>query len=249
MMALRAGIGIISAPLVVAILLSLAAALSRLLEHRRTASALLSCAGLLVYLASTPLVGQVLLHPLESEYGPLAALRVPPVSHVVVLGSGYRPHDAIPVTAALDSDGLVRDVEGIRLVRELRGAQLVVSGGARAGGQPVASGYAQLARDLGISEQSIVVCDRPLDTAAEARELSRLLGIQPFLLVTSAYHMPRAMRLLRQAGARPIAAPTGQRTFGTMRITWRAFVPGSDGLQDTERAVHEYLGLVANAWN
>ena len=73
------------------------------------------------------------------------------------------------------------------------------------------------------------------------------VGGAPFLLVTSAYHMPRAMLLMRRAGAAPIAAPAGQRAYGTGAVAWRDFVPGSRGLRDTERALHEYAGLAAIA--
>jgi uncharacterized SAM-binding protein YcdF (DUF218 family) len=59
--------------------------------------------------------------------------------------------------------------------------------------------------------------------------------------------MPRAMLLMRQYGANPIAAPTGQRAFGSIRVSWRDFVPGSGGLGDSERALHEYAGLAADA--
>jgi uncharacterized SAM-binding protein YcdF (DUF218 family) len=73
----------------------------------------------------------------------------------------------------------------------------------------------------------------------------KLLGTKPFLLVTSAYHMPRAMLLMRRAGAEPIAASAGQRAFGATPISWRSFVPGAGGLGNTECALHEYAGLVA----
>jgi uncharacterized SAM-binding protein YcdF (DUF218 family) len=59
--------------------------------------------------------------------------------------------------------------------------------------------------------------------------------------------MPRAMWAMREAGTEPIAAPTGQRAFGALRLAWRDFLPGSAGLGDTERALHEYLGLAAIA--
>jgi uncharacterized SAM-binding protein YcdF (DUF218 family) len=165
----------------------------------------------------------------------------------VVLGSGYLPHDGIPVTAALDDDALVRVVEAVRLARVLKGSRLVVSGGAAPGHIPGAQGYAQLALAMGISPESLIVSDQPLDTRAEARAVRRLLGGSPFLLVTSAYHMPRAMLMMRQAGTNPIAAPTGQRAFGASRISWRSFVPGSNGLRDCERALHEYVGFAAIA--
>ena len=238
-------------PLVIVLLIAIAAAVCRLAGRGRASRVLLVGAAILAYAASIPLVGEALLRPLESEFPPLSADRLPNVRYVVVLGSGYAPHEGIPVTAALDREGLMRAVEALRLVRLLPQAQLVVLGGPLSGLPPVAQGYAQLARALGVLDQSLVVSDRPHDTRAESQEVHRLLGNTPFLLVTSAYHMPRAMLLMKRAGAAPIAAPAGQRAFGAAPFGWASLLPGAGGLGDTERALHEYAGLVAvsRGWN
>jgi uncharacterized SAM-binding protein YcdF (DUF218 family) len=245
MLLIKNSVSVLTAPLVIVMLIATAAWMCRFRGRIRTSWALLVCAAVVLYLSSIPLVGYALLRPLEAAFPPLTGEQPPAVGYVVVLGSGYAPYDAIPVTAALDEDGLVRVVEAVRLVRSLSGSRLVVSGGARQGSVPVAEGYARLARELGIGRQSIILSDQPIDTRAEAGEVWRLLGSAPFLLVTSAYHMPRAMLVMKQAGAKPIAAPTGQRAFGP--VTWRSLLPGSAGLGDTERAIHEYLGLVGIA--
>ena len=247
MMLLREITGVLAEPLVMALLLAAVALVCRITSRQRTGRILLICAVLLAYLSSIPLVGRGLLRPLEMRYAPLRGDRAPPAGYIVVLGSGYEPHDGIPVGAALDHDGLVRIVEAVRLARMLPGARLVVSGGAVSGEVPAARGYALLAEALGIPRQSIIVSDQALDTRDEARAVARLLGRSAFLLVTSACHMPRAMWAMRQAGTEPIAAPTGQRGFGAVRLAWRDFLPGSAGLGDTERALHEYLGLAAIA--
>jgi uncharacterized SAM-binding protein YcdF (DUF218 family) len=216
--------------------------------NRRCASRLFIAAGAIAYLFSTTLVGHALLMPLERKYGPLRDDQLPASGgSVVVLGSGYDPAGNLPVTAALDADGLARIVEGVRLTRRLGAVRLVVSGGAPAGAASPARGYAKLVRELGISDVSLIESDSSLDTAAQARELAKLLSSVPFLLVTSAYHMPRAMLLMQHAGLSPIAAPTGQETRPEERIRWSSLLPGSAGLRDTERALHEYLGLAAIA--
>jgi uncharacterized SAM-binding protein YcdF (DUF218 family) len=169
------------------------------------------------------------------------------VRFVVVLGSGYAPHDGVPVTAALSEEGLVRICEGIRLVRRLENAHLVLSGGAPPGKMPPALGYSLLARELGVDDSSLIVLDRALDTQAEAQSVFSLLGAMPFLMVTSAYHMPRAMRLMERAGAHPIPAPTGQWVNESAPADWQSLIPTADGLRKTGRALHEYLGLAAIA--
>ena len=167
------------------------------------------------------------------------------VRDIVVLGSGYAPDNRIPVTGALDADGLARIVEGVRLAHSRPDSRLLVSGGAPPGFAPGARGYARLATEMGIDGASIVVMDRALNTEQEAAEVAAMMGQSPFILVTSAFHMPRAMRLMRAAGANPLPAPTGNLVHLRRDAEGIPLMPGSRGLRKTEAALHEYLGLAA----
>lgn len=233
-------------PLAVALLLGLAAVTSRVSGRRRVASWLFASAAAVAYGASITPVGDALLRPLESKYPPLRwTSTFASVGYVVVLGSGYAPHDDVPVVAALDQQGLARVVEGVRLFRRLKEARLVVSGGAAPGTTASALGYAQLARDLGVDNASLLILDKPRNTEAEARAVAAAMGGARFLLVTSASHMPRAVRLMERAGTHPIAAPTGQQTGAPYAHYWDYFLPSATGLRKTELALHEYRGLAA----
>jgi uncharacterized SAM-binding protein YcdF (DUF218 family) len=234
-------IGVLAMPLAVAFLLIVIGVLCRARQRRRIAVSSWVAAVIVAYLGSSQVVGDLLLRPLEGRYPPLRD-PLPQVTYVVVLGSGYVPRDHIPITGALDDDGLVRGVEGVRLMRRLTTAHLVVSGGAPPGHFAPALGYAELARDLGEPDSSLVLSSRPLDTGSEAHAIKGLLGDAPFLLVTSAYHMPRAMWLMQRVGAHAIAAPTGQRVGSSVGPS---LLPSAAGLYKTERALHEYLGLAA----
>lgn len=233
-----------SKPLVIAALFGVAASVCRLRGRRRAMSRLLVAAAMIVYFGASGWVGDSLLGPLERQYPALQDGSLPKVGYVVVLGSRYAPRDGVPVTAALDEEGLARIAEGVRLVRRLGAARLLVSGGAPSGEVPPALGYAEFAREFGVDDASIVVSSGSLDTRAEARNVAMLIGAAPFLLVTSAYHMPRAMRLMKRAGAHAIPAPTGQRVD---RSHWGGMLPTASGLSNTEHALHEYLGLAALA--
>jgi len=236
-------IGALLTPLVFASILVLIGCLFRAFRRRRAAAACLLVGAGVLYLSSLEPVGRALLAPLERRYPPLApSTDLANVRYVVVLGSSYEPHDSVPVTAALDYVGLTRIVEGVRLAKRLDAVRLVVSGGGRTAS---AIGYAELAHDLGISADAIVVNDKPVDTGEEAKQSAQLIGAEPFLLVTSANHMPRAVRLFERAGAHPIPAPTDQRANSSARLEWGSLLPGVDGLRDTQTALHEYLGLAA----
>ncbi|MEJ2700306.1 MAG: ElyC/SanA/YdcF family protein, partial [Desulfuromonadales bacterium] len=146
----------------------------------------------------------------------------------------------------LSATGLVRLDEGIRLYRQLPAARLVLSGGPVYGSDTMAEGYARAALALGVPASALVKLDTPRDTAEEARAVRKLLGVgRPFLLVTSASHMPRAMRLFQRGGLKPIPAPTRHESLRENRSRFRYLVPSAQQLRKTERAFHEYVGMLA----
>jgi uncharacterized SAM-binding protein YcdF (DUF218 family) len=241
MMILKMVAGVMNNPLLLALIFAAVGLLLLRGSRRRTGTWVIAAGAILAYLASTSLVGNALLTPLERQYPVFEPMQAIGVRDIVVLGSGFEPHDHIPVTGALDAEGLARIVEGVRLARSRPDARLLVSGGAPPGSTPSALGYAQMAAELGIQRSALIVMDRALNTDQEAREVVALLGDSPFILVTSAYHMPRAMRLMRRVGANPIPAPTGQ----LLRAERFGLIPGGRALRKTETALHEYLGLAA----
>jgi uncharacterized SAM-binding protein YcdF (DUF218 family) len=237
----RQALGALINPLVLGLLLGAAALCARLTQRRRAAAVLGTVATLLVYLCALPPVGAALLRPLEMRYRTPGA--IDGVRKVVVLGSGYAPRVGVSSVTAEDREGLVRIVEGVRIARGIPGVRLILSGGAPPGREPAAYGYARLARDLGMDPAALVVLDRARNTAAEATAIHAALGSEPFLLITSASHMPRAMRLMERSGAQAIPVPTGQET--DLPCHFDCLLPSCRGLGMTERALHEYLGLVA----
>jgi uncharacterized SAM-binding protein YcdF (DUF218 family) len=238
---------VLSNPLLLASMSAVAGLLLLRGRLRRTGVSFIAAGGVMAYLASTSLVGDALLAPLERQFPAFDPAQAVGVRDIVVLGSGYEPNNRIPVTSALDMDGLTRIVEGVRLARSRKDSRLLVSGGAPPGFAPGAQGYARMATELGIERTSIVIMDHALNTEQEATDVAAMLGQSPFILVTSAYHMPRAVRLMRLAGANPLPAPTGNLMHARHDTEGFPLLPGSRGLRKTEAALHEYLGLAAVA--
>ena len=72
---------------------------------------------------------------------------------------------------------------------------------------------------------------------------------EPFLIVTSASHMPRSIALLGAQGLNPIAAPADFASDATTTVSWEApsvhrLYPNASSLWRSERTVYEYLGLL-----
>lgn len=216
--------------------------------RRRAGRLVLIGAALLLLLMSWRPVAERLLAPLENRYPALIDARgLDHVTAVVVLGGGWQPNPERPITSQLNHSSAIRLFEGLRLLRALPQARLIVSGGSRSADRPpVAQGYAQAARELGVPAERILRLDTPLDTAQEADAVRAALGTgQRFVLVTSAAHMPRAMRHFQRVGFDPIPAPTEHLTGRSHRDRLTSWLPSSGNLDKTERAWHEYLGLLA----
>ena len=247
MFALRELLETLVAPLPVAGMLAGIGAASCYLGRRRAGSILLACGILLIAGASTSLVGGSLLRPLEYRYPAItnvhALTRAP--RYIAVLGAGYRPYANLPVTAELDAEAVVRIAQGVILMRQLPQARIIVSGGSVGGNPPSAHGYARAAAALGVPAASIEILDTPRTTGEEIRALSERVHQEPVLLVTSAFHMPRAMAYCSLLHVFAIPAPTGNLTRPTDGWTLSDLIPSAGGLRKTELAWHEYLGLLA----
>ena len=148
----------------------------------------------------------------------------PAPTAIVVLGSGFRTDKTLPPNDRLSANGIVRLTEAIRLASLLPSARLIVSDGVGQG-----ESLAQTAMILGVPRERITLEARSNDTSDEAALLPPLVGKEPFLLVTSAAHMRRALALCRRQGLNPIAAATD---FTRASVEWTAgdLVPRAAGL-------------------
>ena len=240
--------GAFLAPLALALVLVLLGALFLLLRRRILGRSLVAFALAFIFLASWHPMAERLLEPLEWSYAPVSdPAGLSGVSAVVVLGGGWRPGWQAPASIRLSQGSALRLLEGLRLIEALPEARLLLSGASRNPDRlPVAMGYAEAAQALGVAPSRIVVLGTPVDTAQEAYAVREALGEgERFLLVTSAAHMRRAVRHFERVGLDPIPAPT-HFTTGTRPVyTLSYWLPSAGNLAKTERAIREYLGLLA----
>ncbi len=166
-----------------------------------------------------------------------------PVEYVVVLAGGIGYDSKIPITSLLSDFTLIRVIEGVLIYRENPGNKLVLSGGGGSELYPEAAGMADLAKAIGVDEDDIVIESDSRDTKDQARLIKTIVGDKKFILVTSAYHMPRSMALFKKLGMDPIPAPADY-LVTKRKIGINSFFPGSSALRKSEIAIHEYLGMV-----
>jgi uncharacterized SAM-binding protein YcdF (DUF218 family) len=187
------------------------------------------------------------LYSLERSYAPLIVEQMTPkvrdqIRHVVVLGSGHVSDPDLPKTAQIGGSSLYRLVEGVRLYRLLPGSKLVITGGVIPDPVTNARVVSDVAEQIGIPVQDTIVEERPPDTVEEARLLQGLLGSTPFVLVTSAAHMKRAVRVFQAFGMQPVPAPTDFIIKNRPGGAIESWLPNCGNLWISQRVIYEWLG-------
>ena len=240
-------------PLIEPLPLSLAlliAGFGLLIAKRRKAAIVCSGLGISILLVlGYGVFTKQALYSLERSYPPLVVEKITPkvrdqIRYVVVLGSGHISDPDLPKTAQIGGSSLYRLVEGVRIYRLLPGSHLVISGGVIPDPVTNARVVSDVARQIGIPVQDTIVEERPSDTIEEARLLQGLLGNSPFILVTSAAHMKRAVRIFQDFGMRPLPAPTDYIIKNRPGGSIESALPNCGNLWISQRFIYEWLGEI-----
>jgi len=164
------------------------------------------------------------------------------VKYIVVLGGSHVLDPKLPITSQFSHSGLVRLIEGMRLYKRTSGAKLILSGGVGIDPLTDAELMSNLAVELGISKDDIILEAASMSTFDEARFIKPIVKNERFLLVTSASHMVRAMALFKKLGMNPIPAPTGHliKHYGKAI----SIFPGTENLLNSDELIYEYLALI-----
>ena len=166
------------------------------------------------------------------------------VKYVVVLAGGHKSDPNIPVTSRISGHSMIRLVEGIRILRKNPGARLILSGGGAVDPVPEARVMAEISQFMGVSKDDMIIESASNDTKDQAWLIKPIVGTAPFVLVTSATHMPRSMALFKKLGMSPIPGPAGTTSRIKMPFSPQDIFPNVSALDSTTEAVHEYLGLL-----
>lgn len=230
--------------------------------------AILCATGLLLLLARRPRTGRAVL---IWGIALLLLCGYSPASNVLLLSlserfpawqfTGREPDGIIVLGGAIDSNASLarqqmelggaaeRIVSTIELARRFPKARIVFSGGSSnliedaVSEAPIAG---QAFERLGIARARITLETLSRTTDENAAFTRKLISPSPderWLLVTSAYHMPRSIAVFRAAGFDVEAYPVDWRTAGWGDAV-RPFGILSDGLARSDVAVHEWTGLL-----
>jgi uncharacterized SAM-binding protein YcdF (DUF218 family) len=187
--------------------------------------------------------------PLESRFPPL---RQPPqkITGIIALGGATRLYDTVHSGALSLNDSGDRLIALADLARRYPEAKILMAGGS---GDLFDEGVGESylvrlhAATLGIDPSRLLVESRSRTTyenALYARELLKPADGEVWLLVTSAWHMPRAVGVFRRLGFPVTPYPVDFRSTGR-RFGWRGFREVARGLRMTDVMAKECVGLLA----
>jgi uncharacterized SAM-binding protein YcdF (DUF218 family) len=219
-----------------------------LTRWRRAGTRLMAISLVLLLLAGFLPIGTVLEHTLESRFPPWNPARGAP-DGIVVLGGAIAPR----LSRAYGTTQLTESAERVatiaKLARAYPNARIVYSGGD-------GSLFADVGREadylyplldsFGVPRQRVLLEGRSRNTVENAVFTKQLVKPRPserWLLVTSAWHMPRAIGCFRRIGFPVEAYPVDWHTRPRLHL-WLSRQLGG-GLANLDNAVHEWLGLLA----
>jgi uncharacterized SAM-binding protein YcdF (DUF218 family) len=192
-------------------------------------------------------IGNMLILPLEQRFPPWDAARGRP-DGILVLGGAISPDISAARTEVALNEAAERVTAIAELARRYPDARILFSGGSGAliHGEASEAPFAlRQFESLGIARTRILLEDRSRNTvenAAFSKELAQPRAGERWLLVTSSYHLPRAIGVFRKQNFPVDAYPVDWRTRG-VEDALRPFPTVGDGLRRTDTAVREWVGL------
>ncbi len=201
---------------------------------------------LALWVLGTRPVAEFIIQPLETQYLPpsIKTLQAQHVQQVVVLSGGGYPVEGELRVSALPPASQARFLSGVELCTQIGSeCRLLFSGSAGQSNESIAvsADMETLARRV-LPQTQIASESKSNDTADHPINVKPFVGGNTFVLVTSAYHMPRAMMVFGKAGLHPLPCPVDRYVHG--HYDWRDLLPSSANLQTIQIALHEYVGLL-----
>ncbi|RCJ34079.1 hypothetical protein A6770_17255 [Nostoc minutum NIES-26] len=233
--------------------LSLIVALVTLWKRPRIAAGAIALALTVLLLCSNGWVAKSLVRSLEWQN--LSVAQMPNAEAIVVLG-GATKSASFPRPSVDLSESGDRVIYAAQLYRQKKAPIVILSGGRidwRGSGAPESEDMAKILTSIGIPSEALVQEPDSLNTYENAVNVKKILearGIRQILLVTSAMHMPRSLKIFQRQGIDVIPAPTDflvsqgdlQELGNTPKAAILNLLPDSNNLHQFTNALKEYVG-------
>jgi len=213
------------------------------LKKEKTGRSLVVAGVLLCYLFSITPAVDLILTPLERQYPQIQERETGRTNYLVLLlGS--------------EKDNILRSSEVLRIyfekLEEFKGINSSKNAGEFkiiiSGVSPIspeknnAKKVKEYLSKRGIAIENIILEEESRNTFESAKNIQKILGKEPLLLVTSAYHMPRAMEIFQKMDMRPIPAPADFKKGEGYNVL--DLFPDPKNMVNSNLAFHEYFGIL-----
>ena len=237
-------VGFLTHPVSLSLAMMMMSLLAMIIGRLRSARILASTALLLGLATLVSPMGMMLIHPLEQRF---VRTPLPETVHgIICLGGGVEGTISLARGVTEFANGGDRLYQTVLLAKRYPQAVIIYTGreSASDGRQDAAHAYFT---SLGIDEKRLVFERASRNTDENVRfskPLADNIGTGNWVLVTSAFHMPRSVALFRKHQWPVIAWPSDFRTTGTMESF--AFATDFTGnIETSALAIKEWIGLVA----
>lgn len=218
-------IGSLIMPLPFGVLLGLVGLFFLYRNSLKLAKIFLSVSFIWIIVFSYSPISNALITSLEKQYQPIKNIDTS-IDYVLLLGGDFE----------------ARAYGVLELYNQNKNITIITSG--YGGTEPIPEAIQNKEKliKLGVPENKIITQGKPKDTHEEAVMVKKIVADEKFYLVTSAYHMPRALKLFKKENLNAIPAPTGYMDKTKPHVDF-----ATEGeIKKSRTAIHEYIG---NLWN
>jgi uncharacterized SAM-binding protein YcdF (DUF218 family) len=199
---------------------------------------------IVLILSSLPIISNKFIAYLEKDYQPIEIAEIENVDAIVVLSGMIRVIGDEENLKYEFTDSVDRFFAGLDLFNNNKSPILILTRGKMPWSLGIAEGeyLKELAIKYGVSEENIILTDEVQNTDQEAKAIKEILTEDAkIILVTSAFHMPRAEKVFKAANINLIPYPVDFQNSKS-KTTMMDFIPSAGSLFDTSHFVREMIG-------
>jgi uncharacterized SAM-binding protein YcdF (DUF218 family) len=209
---------------------------------------LVAIATTIIILFSLFPIPSMLLIPLENRF-PIPEPLPEDINGVIVLGGAEIPKFTQVRGQVSLGDSAERLTTFVSLARRFSNAKFVYVGGQGAiGAQEYKEAFTArlFFEQMGLDSDRIMFDSQSrntLENAQNAFQLAHPKKGEKWVLITSAWHMPRSVGIFRKLGWEVIPYPVDFKTTGKLALTLR-FPPGLSSTSAVSKVIYEWIGLI-----
>jgi uncharacterized SAM-binding protein YcdF (DUF218 family) len=194
---------------------------------------------------SLPIISNKLIHYLEKDYTLQDASAINNADAIVVLSGMLKTIKVDDKLRYEFGDGVDRILSGIDLFKNNKASLLILTKGQVPWslGIPEGEYLKEFAVKFGVPKKSILLTNNVQNTDQEAKSVKKLLNSNDVkvILVTSAFHMPRAKKVFEASNIKVI--PFAVDFLNShQKLTFMSFIPSAGALNSTSLFVREMIG-------